>query len=106
MKFLSHSDSLVIIFIKRYNLTLIRIEFLDLLLDGVVGTESGNNLNALLVSLVQIRGDLRLLVTICTLEFVLRVISILRVLSLRLLPLFKRKVSKAHINSIILKVFL
>ncbi len=55
VKFFDQSDSLFIVFIKRYYLTLVWIEFLDLLLYGVVGTESRNDFNTLPVSFVHIR---------------------------------------------------
>lgn len=55
VKFFNQSDSLFIVFIKRYNLTLVWIEFLDLLLYGVVWTESRNYFNTLPVSFVHIR---------------------------------------------------
>ena len=90
VKFFNQPHSLVITFIEGNYLIFVWIEFLYLLFNSIVGTESRYNLDALLISFVHIGRDLRLLIPIGTFVFVLRVVSILRILGLRLLSLLER----------------
>ena len=89
MKFFNQPHSFVITFIEGNYLICVWIEFLNLLLNSIVGTESRYNLDGLLISFVHIGRDFRLLIPIGAFVFVLRVVSILRILRLRLLPLLQ-----------------